>query len=361
MCSYPIFNPEVVSGGLPQNNITDLYPNLFMVRKHTCLLFLCLIGLITTSGLKAQDLDSLLNISAFTEESELQKILNKNLAVSAQKLTLRETPGIISIITAEEILNSGARDLIDILRLVPGFDVMQDLQFVMGLSLRGSWANEGKVLVMMDGIPFNELLYQSVAVGNRFPVDAIERIEIIRGPGSAMYGGSAEYGVINIISKAAKGINGVSVYTTAGLHADAIGRTNGGIMAGQKTAIFSWDISMFKGKGIVSDQPYQDIFQVAVPQALAEVTHADPVNVNVGLQYKSFSLRTLYDDYKTSDPFSTISFRNYALDMRYAISASSRLQITPRLQYFNQVPWKYDYADTPGADFNVRRWMQIIM
>jgi len=71
----------------------------------------------------------------------------------------------------------------------------------MGLSLRGNWANEGKVLVLMDGQPFNELLYQSVAVGNRFPVDAIERVEIIRGPGSAQYGGSAEYGVINIITK----------------------------------------------------------------------------------------------------------------------------------------------------------------
>ena len=164
----------------------------------------------------SQDLDSLMNLKAFTEESDLQKILNKNVAVSTQKLTTRETPGIISVVTSEEIQNSGARDLIDVLRLVPGFDVMQDLQFVMGIGLRGSWANEGKVLVMMDGQPFNELLYQTVAVGNRFSVDAIERIEIIRGPGSAVYGGSAEYGVINMITKAAGSLNGVAVYGTGG-------------------------------------------------------------------------------------------------------------------------------------------------
>src|SRR5688572_21880304 len=183
-------------------------------------------------SLQAQDLDSLLNMSAFTEESALQKVLNQNLTVSSSKaLTTRETPGIISLVTAEEIQNSGARDLTDILRLVPGFDIAQDLQFVMGIGLRGNWANEGKVLVLMDGQPFNELLYQTVAVGNRFPVDAIERIEIIRGPGSAIYGGSAEYGVINIITKAAASLNGVNVYGTAGFLSEATGRTNGGVMA----------------------------------------------------------------------------------------------------------------------------------
>src|SRR5688572_19420697 len=92
----------------------------------------------------AQDLDSLMNMSAYTAESDLQKVLNQNLTVSSAKaLTTRETPGIISLVTAEEIQNSGARDLIDVLRLVPGFEIGQDLQFVLGIGLRGSWANEG--------------------------------------------------------------------------------------------------------------------------------------------------------------------------------------------------------------------------
>src|SRR5687768_1561402 len=127
----------------------------------------------------AQDLDSLTNLNAFTEESDLQKMLNKNVSVSSQNLTTRESPGIVSIVTAEEIQNSGARDMIDVLRLVPGFDIAQDLAFVKGMTFRGNWANEGKILMLMDGQPYNELLYQSVALGNRLPVDAIERIEII--------------------------------------------------------------------------------------------------------------------------------------------------------------------------------------
>lgn len=305
-------------------------------------------------SLPAQDLDSLMNLNAFTEESDLQKMLNKNVSVSSQNLTTRETPGIISVVTAEEIQNSGARDLTDILRLIPGFDVAQDLQFVMGLTLRGNWANEGKVLVLMDGQPFNELLYQSVALGNRFSADAIERIEIIRGPGSAQYGGSAEYGVINIISKGASTLNGVAAYGTAGFHSDATGRTNGGVMAAGKGTNVSWDFSVFKGKGIVSDQPYQDIFQSYDPTILSNATHADPMNLNAGLRYNGLSIRTMYDKFETSDPQSNVSFANYSLDVQYKIKLSDKFQLTPRIQYLNQIPWFYDYPETPEPDFEVR-------
>ncbi len=309
---------------------------------------------ISCCSLQAQELDSLMSLNAFTEESDLQKMLNKNVSVSSQNLTSRETPGIISVVTAEEIQNSGARDMVDVLRLVPGFDVAHDLSFVKGLSLRGNWANEGKILVLMDGQPFNELLYQSVAVGNRFPIDAIERIEIIRGPGSARYGGSAEYGVINIITKAASSLNGVAVYGTAGFHKDATGRTNGGVMASHKGQKFAWDLSLFKGKSIVSDQIYQDIFLASEPVSLVNASHADPLNINLGLKYNGLSIRTMYDQFETADPISTASFSNYSLDAEYKIRLSDKFRLTPRVQYMNQKPWQYDFEDTPEVDFDVR-------
>jgi len=302
-------------------------------------------------SLFSQDLDSLLNMSAFTEESELQKVLNQNLKLSSAKgLTTRETPGIISLITAEEIQNSGARDITDILRLVPGFDVGQDLQFVLGISLRGSWANEGKVLVMMDGQPFNELLYQSVAVGNRFPVDAIERIEIIRGPGSAIYGGSAEYGVINIVTKAAESLNGVQVYGVGGFHAKDVGRTNGGVMIADKTKSARWDLSLFNGRGIVSDNRYTSLHGDTTISDLAKATNSDPLNFNVGLSVKGLQARVMYDQFKTSEPFTYISFKNFVADVKYDWKASNKLTITPQFKYFNQVPWQFGYL-TDESDY----------
>jgi outer membrane receptor for ferrienterochelin and colicin len=318
------------------------------------LIFSVIMLTLSWAPLTAQNLDSLMSLNAFTEESDLQKMLNRNVAVSSQNLTTRETPGIISVVTAEEIQNSGARDMIDVLRLVPGFDISQDLQFVMGLSLRGNWANEGKILVLMDGQPFNDLLYQSVAIGNHFPVDAIDRIEIIRGPGSARYGGSAEYGVVNIITKAAASLNGVGVYGTAGFHGNSSARTNGGIMAASKGQKVSWDLSLFKGKSIISDQLYQDIWQSSDPISLSNASHADPMNLSAGLRYNGLSIRTMYDKFETGDPESNVSYENYALDLQYKIEISEKVNLTPRIQYLNQIPWRYDYPETPETDFEVR-------
>ncbi len=306
---------------------------------------------------KAQDLDSLLKVSTYTAESDLQKMLNKGLTVSSSKaLSTRETPSIISVVTAEEIQNSGARDLIDILRMVPGFDVGQDLQFVMGIGLRGNWANEGKVLVLMDGQPFNELLYQTVAIGNRFPVDAIEQIEIIRGPGSAIYGGSAEYGVINIKTKAAETLHGVSVYGMGGFHSDTIGRTNGGVMVSNKGERFSWDASFFKGKGIVSDnRSFQNVLQGdSVSYNLARTTQADPMNINVGLKFKSLSFRTMYDEYHTSDPVLNVSYKNFSADLKYALKVNQKVTIIPQVKYYNQIPWSWGSRETGESYFKVR-------
>lgn len=316
---------------------------------RVCLLFLFPITLV------AQDLDSLMNLSAFTAESDLQKLLNQNLTVSSSKaMTTRETPGIISLITAEEIQNSGARDLIDVLRLVPGFDVAQDLNFVIGIGLRGSWSHEGKVLVMLDGQPFNDLLYQNVSLGNHFAVDAIERIEIIRGPGSAIYGGSAEYGVINIITKAADKLNGVRVYGTSGFTANATSRTNAGISIAQKTAEADFDLSVFKGKGIISDIRYNELYGDTMNVDLAKSSKADPLNINAGLRIQNFYGRIMYDQFKTGDPYTKTSFDQLSYDVKYDFKPSSKITITPQLRYFNQLPWQYRDASTDEVQFKIR-------
>lgn len=323
-----------------------------LLRLTGIILFSTFCSFATAQELEV-NLDSLLNAQAFTAESDLQKGLNKNVKVAALKLSSRESPSIITVVSNEEITNSGARDLTDVLRLVPGFDVMQDLQLVMGLSLRGNWSNEGKILVLLDGVPMNDLLYQSVAVGNRFPVDAIDRLEIIRGPGSAIYGGSAEYGVINIITKAAESLNGVQVYGIAGFHSDAVGRSNGGVMIADHKEDFSWDVAAFKGNGIISDQLYNDFFGDFDTQDLARTTSADPMNLNVGLRVKKFSIRSMYDVFETSEPGSKVSFRNFFVDSHYDIAASEKLTITPRIQYTRQIPWSYDQLDEPGVDFKI--------
>ncbi len=317
------------------------------------LLMFCL--LLSAKSLEAQDLDSLLNMSAFTEESELQRMLNKNVNVSSSKaLSSRETPGIVSIITAEDIQNIGARDLTDVLRLIPGFDILHDVNFTLGLGVRGNWANEGKVLFLLDGHAMNELLYQTVAIGNRFPVDAIARIEVIRGPGSAIYGGSAEYGVINIITKAADSLHGIHAYGVTGLHSNAIGRSNAGFMIGHNknnTAIY---LSLFGGKSIISDQQYLDLFEEFETFDLSKNTYADPLNVNLGLRHRGINFRAMYDQFKSSEPTVYVSNKNLFFNLDYLWNVNEKLTVKPQLKYYNQVPWEYGDREENAPDFRVR-------
>jgi outer membrane cobalamin receptor len=328
-----------------------------MIRRY----FILLLCISCFGSVYSQDLDSLLNLSAFSKESDLQKQLNQVTGVGAGKaLSTRETPGILSVVTAEDIRKMGARDITDIIRTIPGFDIGQDVQFVTGVSFRGNWANEGKVLFLLDGQQVNDLLYQTVPLLNNFPVDAIEKIEIIRGPGSAIYGGSAEYAVINIVTKQASSLNGIKAYGTVGLHNNATGRTNGGVILAQNGKDVSWDFGFFQGKGIVSNQTnYVDQIQnsdsVPYPVSnLAKVTNADPMNINLGIRTKGLQLRGMYNGYQTNDPILFAKFDNYSADVKYNFKINPKLTITPQYVYMNQVPWAYGSVSDGSYGLRVR-------
>ncbi|MBK7861870.1 MAG: TonB-dependent receptor plug domain-containing protein [Archangiaceae bacterium] len=147
-----------------------------------------------------------------------------------------ESPGVVTVITREEIHDMGARDLIDVLRFVPGFDFSNDVEGTVGLTVRGIWALEGKALVLLDGMPYNDLEYGNVLFGNRAPVDLIERIEIIRGPGSAIYGGFAALAVINIVTRPETPVNRVIASSTYGQMPRSVGRWTGACSAATASA-----------------------------------------------------------------------------------------------------------------------------
>jgi iron complex outermembrane receptor protein len=115
-----------------------------------------------------------------------------------------EAPNATSVITAEDIRLSGATTLPELLRRVPGAEVMMLGQGSANVSLRGF--NEriaNKVLVLVDGrTEYQDFL--GMTLWSSMPVDLgdIERIEVIRGPGSALYGANAMLGVVNIITRA---------------------------------------------------------------------------------------------------------------------------------------------------------------
>ncbi len=126
---------------------------------------------------------------------------------------LEEAPAIATVITAEEIEAMGATDIDDILETIPGLHVARDRAYNPIYTIRGIYSEfNAEILLMINGIPLKSLL-----MGNRtqlwggMSVNAISRIEVIRGPGSAVYGADAFSGVINIITKEKKDIEGTEI------------------------------------------------------------------------------------------------------------------------------------------------------
>lgn len=136
---------------------------------------------------------------------------------SAQPIS--RAPAVATVITAKDIKQMGATDIDDALETVPGLHVSRTARGYLPIyTFRGVYdQNNPQVLMLVNGISINNLY-----VGNRgevwggFPVEAISRIEVIRGPGSAVYGADAFAGVINIITKDASEIDGVEVGSRLG-------------------------------------------------------------------------------------------------------------------------------------------------
>lgn len=115
----------------------------------------------------------------------------------------QKAPASTSVITAQQIESMGAQDLFDILRTVPGFYLNQNTyQLNPIISVRGfrSTSNQN-VLILLDGIPQTEYISgDRVSALGKIPLDIIERIEIMRGPGSALHGADAYSAVVDIIT-----------------------------------------------------------------------------------------------------------------------------------------------------------------
>lgn len=122
-----------------------------------------------------------------------------------------KAPAVASVITAGQIKAMGARTLDEALETVPGLHVVpSSLNRLNSIySIRGIHTGDNpQVLMLMNGIPFPLLNNGGRPNFFRLPVSAISRIEVMRGPGSAVYGADAFSGVINIITKGADEING---------------------------------------------------------------------------------------------------------------------------------------------------------
>ncbi|MGC1620867.1 MAG: TonB-dependent receptor [Candidatus Acidiferrum sp.] len=157
--------------------------------------------------------------SADLTKVSIEDLMNVQVtSVSKKEEKLSRTASAIFVITQEDIRRSGATNIPDLLRMVPGIDVAQINANTWAITSRGFNAEfSNELLVMVDGravyTPTTGGVFWDVL---DFPLEDIERIEVIRGPGGSVWGANAVNGVINILTKKASETKGALLVAGGG-------------------------------------------------------------------------------------------------------------------------------------------------
>lgn len=282
------------------------------------------------------------------DNMSLEELMNVKITVaSIKELTPRQSPGIITYITAEEIRNLGARDLMEVLRQVPGFEFGVDVEGVIGIAVRGNWAHEGKVVLFIDGIEMNESLYSTLQLGGHYPVDNIERIEIIRGPGSALHGGYAAYAVIKIITKTAKlGSQDISGQFSQSVTKNGISNSAASVYYSKKTEKAGFSIKLNGTNSLRSHSIYKDVYGNSYD--MSNNSDLKNIFINASGNIGKLQLRIISDNYtlQSRDHYVALKNRsgNYTfssnnVEAKYEIKANEKFTIIPQFVISKQYPW----------------------
>jgi len=148
----------------------------------------------------------LLAFGAEAQEKDIFTLEETAITATRTEIAVEDAPASVSVVTQEEIKSLGATTLDEVLRHEAGVILRRDKGIAMAtprVSLRGL-GGDSRTLVMLDGMPLNDG-YSSGVTWTQLGIENVERIEITRGPGSALYGGNALGGVINIITKKPSG------------------------------------------------------------------------------------------------------------------------------------------------------------
>ncbi len=174
----------------------------------------------------------------------------KEVVVTASRLeeTLRYSPDSVTVVTEDEIQKKGEKTVIDVLRDVPGVSIAQYGQFGGGASIYLRGTNNAHTLIMIDGVRVGDPMATDGKMSiSDLSTNNIERIEVVRGAQSVLYGSDAIGGVINIITKKGEGKPKFFLSGEGGTYHTYRGAA--GLSGGTKWVNYSLGISHFDTKG----------------------------------------------------------------------------------------------------------------
>jgi iron complex outermembrane receptor protein len=281
-----------------------------------------------------------------------------------------EAPSSVTIVTAEEIEKYGYRTLADILRAVRGLYVSYDRNYTY-LGARGfgrSGDYNTRVLLLIDGHPTNDDIYDSAYFGTEGLVDVslIQRVEVIRGPSSSLYGTNAFLAVVNVITRSGRDYRGLEAgLDLASYDAYTVGLTYGVRSAEGPELLLSASNYHSDGRRLffpeyddpstnngMSEGDDGDIAR----RGFLKIAWAD-FAVEGGFNYRrkeipTGSFGTIFDDPRTHT-VDERAFLNFKLNREMA--GAARLEAVLSYDYY-RYDGRYAYAPTAFRDYGYGDW-----
>jgi iron complex outermembrane receptor protein len=265
------------------------------------ILLACILNMPLFAGESVPDNQDELFDMSLEELMEIEVGMVTTASKYEQKTT--EAPSSVTVITAEDIRMFNYKTLADVLRSVKGFYTSYDRSYervgVRGFNLPGDVST--RTLILVDGNRMNENVQNFGAIGEGFilDVDIIERIEIIRGPGSSLYGSNAIFAVINIITKKGADIDGFEI---------------AGDIYGYENNLKDWDAGRARvtfGKEFKNDLDFlfsaswyeRDSIDLWIPH-FSELEELGPTDSDDEDTYKFFS-KLIFDEFTLEGAYSS--------------------------------------------------------
>ena len=306
------------------------------------------------------------------DESELFKAEQRVVTVASRYAqTVEQAPSIVTVVTDREIRSRGYRTLTDVLREIPGIFVTESKESRDLAWFRGVISDDNnKFLLLVDGVPWYDGVYTHAWIDEYLPLVNVKQVEVIKGPGSAIYGTNAFAGVINVVTYRSKDLRGGFMRLDAG----SDGRVGMSAVAADRLAGRGRDVE------VRTWARYLDMDGLGPqtnPRERVIVSGADPrrvINGGIGINAGALDVRVDLVDYRhtyftneqddaldvvlqSEDEFN-LSYHNQFLYARYDAPLARSGTVTPYLyaqRYDNPgtYAWFNDPVSTVGDDGSV--------
>jgi iron complex outermembrane receptor protein len=257
-----------------------------------------------------------------------------------------DAPSSVTIVTGEEIRKYGHRTLADVLRSIRGFQVTYDRNYsyvgLRGFGRLGDYNT--RVLLLIDGHRINDTVFDDAGIGTEgiLDVDLIQRVEIIRGPSSSLYGTNAFLAVINVVTKHGRDLKGLHVAFSPASFSTAAGSVTYGQAFSNGIEVVASGMAYHSGG---QDLYYPEFDTPATNHGVAAGADFDRAKRLFGnITYKDLSVEaafvtrdkgiptasfdTVFGDSRTQ----TVDARAYA-NVKYGANLSPQIQLVARGSY----------------------------